>query len=164
MEIIDVLQNSELFAGIDKSHLTKVSDYCIRNSYNQGTIIFKEGQKATELYILADGRVVLEMEVRPMANQPGVPTAVETITAGGAFGWSTIVEPYIYTRSARCITNCAALVINGQMLSKLMADDTVFGFELMKRLAALISLRLTNTRLRLVGVIGIALLEREVKS
>ncbi len=164
MEIVDLLRSSELFKGFDRSHLKTVSGYCIGNSYNKDIVIFKEGEKATDLYILTDGRVVLEMEVRPVANLPAMSTAVETIAPGGVFGWSSIVEPYIYTRSARCLTNCTALVIKGEMLSKVMADDPVFGFELMKRLAALISNRLTNTRLRLVNVIGFALLDREAKT
>ena len=164
MEIAGLLQNSELFKGLNGGHLKKVAGYCLGNSYNRDSVIFMEGEKATDLYVLTEGRVVLETEVRPVANLPAISTVVETIAAGGVFRWSAIVEPHYYTRTARCLTNCAALSIKSELLVKVMAEGPAFGFELMKRLAAVVSRRLTNTQLRLVSVIGAALLEREMKT
>jgi CRP-like cAMP-binding protein len=124
--------------------------------------IFKEGDEATELYILTEGRVALEMDIRPVPDRPAIPTAVDVITKGESLGWSALVEPYVYTLSARCLTNCQVLALKGEMLRNVMADDRDLGYELMKRLAKLISLRLTYTRLRLTSGLGLVLLGREI--
>lgn len=162
MTIIDTLKSSELFGGLETDHLEKVSVLCRGGSYREGMMIFKEGDEATEFYVLTEGRVALEMEVCPVPNRPAIPTAVDVISKGESFGWSALVEPYVYTLSARCMTNCTVLAIKGDMLRKVMADDPVLGFELMKRLARLISLRLTHTRLRLTSGLGLVLLGKEL--
>ena len=161
MAIIDTLKNSELFAGVEIHHLEKVSALCRGESYREGAMIFKEGDEATELYILTDGRVALEMQVRPVPDRAAIPTAVEVVSKGECFGWSALVEPHIYTLSARCMTNCTVLAIKGDILRKVIADDPVLGRELMKSVAQLISLRLSHTRLRLISGLGLVLLGKE---
>ncbi|HEX75408.1 MAG TPA: cyclic nucleotide-binding domain-containing protein [Dehalococcoidia bacterium] len=162
MTIIDTLKSSELFGGLEADHLKKVSVLCRGGSYQPGMMVFKEGDEATEFYVLTDGRLALEMEVRPVPNRPAIPTAVEVVTEGESFGWSALIEPHVYTLSARCMTNCRVLTIKGDMLHKVMADDAGLGFELMKRLAQLIARRLVHTRLRLTSGLGLVLLGKEL--
>ena len=162
MTIIDTLKSSELFSGLETGHLEKVSVLCRGGSYREGMMMFKEGDKATEFYVLTEGRVALEMEVRPVPDRPAIPTAVEVVSKGEAFGWSALVEPHVYTLSARCMTHCAVLAIKGDLLRKAIEDDPILGCELMKRLAQLISLRLSHTRLRLTSGIGLILLGKEL--
>ena len=125
-------------------------------------MIFREGDEATELYVLSDGRVALEMEIRPVPDRPAIPTAVEVVSQGESLGWSALVEPHTYTLSARCMTNCTVLALKGDMLRKVMNDDLALCCSLMNRLARLISLRLVNTRLRLVSGLGLVLLGKEL--
>ncbi len=162
MAVVDSLRNSELLRDLEKRHLEKMSPLCRGISYREGMTIFKEGNEAKELYILTEGRVALEMEIRPVPDRPAIPTAVDVVTKGDGFGWSAIVEPYVYTLSARCLTNCQVLALKGEMLREAMVNDPELGYELMKRIAKLISLRLTYTRLRLTSGLGLALLGKEL--
>ncbi len=162
MAAIDALKSSEFFQGLEERHLSKISALCRGHSYREGEMIFRERDEAKEFCILTDGRVALEIEVRPVPDRPPIPTAVDVMTKGEGFGWSALVEPHVYTQSARCLTNCQILAINGGMLRRVMSDDTTLGYELMKRLAKLISVRLTNTRLRLISGLGLVLLGQEL--
>ncbi len=164
MALIDTLSSCDLFRGLDASHLEKLANLCRASSFRKGETIFAEGDEAKELYVLVDGRVALEMEVRPLPERPSIPTAVEVVTEGETLGWSALVEPYVYTLSARCMANCRALAINGDMLRRVMADDLILGYELMKRLTKIISLRLAHTRLRLTSGLGLVLLDKELKA
>ncbi len=162
MAIVDTLKGSDLFKDLAQEYLEKLAHLCIGRNYKEGETIFQEGNKATELYVLTEGRVALEMTIHPVRGRSEIPTAVEVVNKGEAFGWSAVVEPYQFTLSAKCLTNCTVLAIKGDMLLKLMAEDTELGYELMKRIAALISLRLTYTRLRLTSGLGLILLSREM--
>ena len=164
MTLIDTLKSSEFFGGLETGYLKKVGNLCRGGSYQEGEMIFKEGDEAKEIYVLVDGRVALEMEVRPVPSRPGIPTAVEMVTQGETLGWSALVEPCVYTLSARCITSCRVLAIKGDMLRKVMADDVGLGYELMKRLTKIISSRLTHTRLRLTSGLGLVLLGKELEA
>ena len=162
MTIINTLKSSELFGTLETEHLEKVSALCREESYQEGVMLFNAGNEATDLYVLTEGRVALEMEVRPVPDRPAIPIAVEVVTKGGSFGWSAVVEPNVYTLSARCITDCAVLAIKGDILRTVMADDTGLGFELMKHLARLARLRLVETRVRLTSGLGLLLLGKEL--
>jgi len=164
MTLVDTLKSSELFGRLEVSHLEKVANLCRGSSYRKGETIFNEGDEAKELYILADGRVALEMEVRPLPDRPSIPTAVEVVTEGETLGWSALVEPYVYTLSARCLAHCRVLAISGDMLRQVMADDLILGYQLMERLTKIISSRLINTRLRLTSGLGLVLLDKEVRA
>ena len=163
MAIIDILKKSDLFGAMDNAHLNKVATYTRSVSYRVGDYIFREGDEASELYILTEGRIALEMEVKPVPSRPAIPTALEVVSKDEFFGWSALVEPYVFTLSARCMTPCTTVAIKGDMLRKTMNDDTVLGYEVMKELCKLLSLRLANTRLRLINGIGLALLDKEIK-
>ena len=164
MAIIDELKNSELFEGLEISHLEKVSPLCRGGSYKQGAIIFHEGDKAEELYILTNGQICLEIELRPVPDRPAIPTCLEVVSKGDCFGWSALVEPYTYTLSARCLSNCTVLAIKGDMLRKAMADDPILGYQVMTKFSQVIASRLMHTRLRLVSGLGLVITAREIET
>lgn len=162
MTMIDTLKSSVLFGSLETAHLEKISVLCRGNSYREGAVVFNEGDEAAELYILTDGRVVLEMALRPVPDRPAIPTAVEVVTKGECFGLSALADPSVYTLSARCMTRCTVLAIKGDILRKAMDDDPGLGYEVMKRLAHLIRRRLAQTRLRLTSGLGLVLLGKEL--
>lgn len=162
MAIMDSLKDSALFGSLSTGQLEKVSLLCRGGSYQKGTVMFKEGDEATELWILTDGRVALEMEVCPVPGRPPIPTALEVVTKGECMGWSALVEPHFLTVSGRCLTNCTVLAIKGDMLRKAMDDDPALGYEVMKKAAQIMRRRLTDTRLRLTSGLGLVLLGKEL--
>ncbi len=161
MAIIDELRSSELFEGLETNQLEKVAPLCRGFSYKQGELIFREGDKAEELYLLTSGRVCLEMELRLLPDRPAIPTCLEVVSKGDCFGWSALVEPYTYTLSARCLSNCTVLAIKGEILRKAMAEDPVLGYKIMTKLSEVIALRLAHTRLRLVSGLGLIISSKE---
>ena len=164
MAIVDMVKSSELFTDLEAGQLDKVVSMCRSNSYKEGSKIFIEGTEATELYILTEGTVALEMDLKPLPDRPAIPTAVEVARKGGILGLSALVEPYRYSLSARCMTNCTTLSIKGDLLRKRLADDPNFGYEVMKRLSRLINMRLAETRLRLTSGLGLILLGKDLRA
>jgi len=137
--MIDTLKSSALFGGLDKDHLERISVLCRGWSYREGKMVFNEGDEAAELYVLTDGRVALEMLRQVLPGRPAIPSAVDVVTKGECFGLAALVEPYVYTLSARCIMiPCTVLAIKGDMLRIAMDDDAGLGYEVMKRLTRLI--------------------------
>ena len=163
MTIVDALTRSELFGHLPRQRLEKLSVLCRGFSYGADEVIFKEGDEANEVYILTDGRVALEIEIRPVADRPAIPTAVELVTKNECFGWSPLAEPYVYTASARCVTPCTVLALKGELLRQAMKDDPVLGYEVMGKLVQMVSHRLANTRMRLTTGLGLILQGEELE-
>ncbi|MFC1939828.1 cyclic nucleotide-binding domain-containing protein [Chloroflexota bacterium] len=162
MAIVDTLKRCELFKDLDEGQLNHLAELCRDESYRQGYTIFKEGTKAKEFYILTDGQLSLEIELRPVQDLPAIPTSMQVITESECFGWSAIIG-VSYTQTARCMTPCKVLAIKGDIFLNAMANDLDMGYKVMRRLAQLIALRLSHMRLRITSGLGLTLLAKELE-
>jgi CRP-like cAMP-binding protein len=86
----------------------------------------------------------------------GMDVTVQTAKAGEVFGWSVLVEPYIYTASAKCEGKVKEIYIKGSELRDLFEQNPHMGCILMNNLSASINSRLTETRKKLTKAIAAA--------
>ena len=104
----------------------------------EGTSLFKEGDPASNFYILAAGKVKLtigkEGHITHLVNNPGE-----------AFGWSSLVEHGFYTASAECSVPTRLLRIGKKELDKIFEKHPGSGLVFFKRLAAVVGKRLMNS-------------------
>jgi CRP-like cAMP-binding protein len=123
---------------------------CARNVvFDAGALLLAEGEPADTLYLLRRGRVALEV------HSPGRGTLViETLDAGAAVGWSWLFPPYRWHLDARAIGPVGAVAVDARCLRDKADADPAFGYELMKRVSAVLLDRLQATRLRLLDLYG----------
>jgi len=149
MTTLDILRDSELFHDLESRYLEQLVGICREFSCPAGTVIFKEADRAANLYILAEGRVALEIDIAVAPGRPPVPTTVDLVGPGDCFGWSALVEPNLYTASGRCMSPSRGVAIPRDALLQVMADTPALGYQVMRRLAQVVSHRLELTRARL---------------
>ena len=151
----DVLRMSQLFSELTDDELDEMVKLCHEETYEAGTTIFNEGEVANELYIVEDGRVVLEMTIRlgPGSGRQG---AIDVVTKGQVFGWSAIAEAHTLTMSARCVEKTKVIALDGPGLWRLLEKNCDLGYKVTKRLIDIVSSRLKHARDTLAHVISIA--------
>ena len=137
------LSEFALFRNLPEEFLEKVTKLGEETSFSEGEYIFREGEEADKLHFLLEGEIVLKVKLTSRPEQITV-SAVRQQYEG--FGWSGIVPPYHYTASAICEADCKILTISGEDFMKLLNDNPVAGFTIMKRLTELIASRLRNSR------------------
>jgi hypothetical protein len=81
---------------------------------------------------------------------------VDIITKGESMGWSSVVDPYLYTLGALCIDHTKLIAFDAAKLRNLMDRDCELGYKVMQATAKVISLRLAHTRIILVGERGLS--------
>jgi len=142
----EVLKEFGLFKGLADSELTKIADICREHTHGEGELCFVQGRKATQLHLSVRGKVDILVRV----HEPwGIEVAVHTAKGGEVFGWSALVEPNIYTASAKCVEKVEGLSIEASDLLNLFQENPHIGYIVMKNLSALVSARLTQTREKL---------------
>ncbi len=149
MVATDVLGRSELFEHLEAEELERLAGLCREFACPAGAVIFREGDRAADLYVLAEGRVALETDIPIMPDRPPVPTTVDLVGPNDCFGWSALVEPYTLTASARCMSPSTGVAIGGDALREFMRENPAIGYGVMGRLAQIVSQRLSQTRMRL---------------
>ncbi len=139
--IKEVLRGSELFGGLTDDELDKITRLCSERVYDAGVTIFKEGDVANELYIIEEGRVVLEATLH-IGSGVGRQGAMDVITKEQVFGLTPICNAEICvtqtsTASARCIEKTKVLALNGGELCSLFEENAYAGYKVMQKLASI---------------------------
>jgi len=65
-------------------------------SYDEGDLLFQQGDPANQFYILLKGRIKL------ILGETGHADYIVS-NAGEAFGWSSLIDRETYTASAECM-------------------------------------------------------------
>ena len=143
-EIQKVLAGCELFKGLDQSEIKNIAKICRVNTFDTGTLVYQQGDFGENIYIIANGQVVLERTV-DMGSREGR-VVIATLGRGRVFGcWSTLLdEAHIMMLRTFCQTPATILVLKGAELRKEMVSDTRFGFNVMEKLCFLLRERIQS--------------------
>jgi len=146
-EIQNVLQELRFSSGLSQEDLQKLASISELVELPASTVIFSEGDSATDLYVLLGGRVELCMNVPAKGCLP-----VLTLGAGDLLGWSPALKIAEMTATATTIKETPAVRFSADELQKLCEEDHDVGYEVMRRIAIALSQRLVATRLQVLDV------------
>lgn len=152
MVTIDDLKKFRVFKGLDDSELASIVELCRERTFGKGAFCFSQGRRAMELHLCRAGKVDIVVELEQSSGK--VEETVHTASEGQIFGWSAVVEPHIYTASARCIEKTEDICIKGTDLLKLFEQNTGIGYMVMRNLSYCVSSRLTDIRQKLSMVMA----------
>ena len=147
MVTVEVLKGLELFKGLADDSLAKLAELCHLYTMHEGDRIFAEGTGARDIHLCRSGKVDISIWVGQPWNKN---IAVHRAVPGEVFGWSALVAPYTYTASAECVESGEEIRIKGSECLTVLGQNPLIGYAIMENLSANISLRLTQTRQRLV--------------
>ncbi|MGZ8993618.1 MAG: Crp/Fnr family transcriptional regulator [Burkholderiaceae bacterium] len=133
-------------AGLNHHHLMLLTDCAGVTHFKKGEVILKEGDHADCFYLLETGRVVLEAITEEQKH-----VLVETISAGELLGWSWMFPPYVWHFTARAVEPTDALVFSGPVLREYCEKVHSLGYELFKRMSAVMTRRLQSARLKMLA-------------
>jgi CRP/FNR family transcriptional regulator, cyclic AMP receptor protein len=126
-------------------HLAILASCAMPTRFVTDQIIFREGDMANRFYLILEGRVGVGADA---PDRP--PVLVEHLAAGDVLGWSWLFPPYVWNFTARAVEPVRATFFYGTWLREQCEAKPVFGYELMKRTAAVAVRRLQATRQELV--------------
>jgi CRP/FNR family transcriptional regulator, cyclic AMP receptor protein len=155
---INQLKGYKFFRGFTDEELKKLAEIAKEESYKAGLQLWKKGDQAENIYFLEEGKVLLTMDAYREPEQPPLQVTVDIVTKGDAMGWSSVVEPYVYTLGARCIDDSKVIALDAVKLRNMFSEDEVFGFKFMHSTAKVVAARLLHTEIILVGERGLSIL------
>lgn len=146
---VKVLAEGSLLRPLSKEALARLAERARRLTVEAGEPVFREGEEATDIYVLERGHVAIEIDVGPNLGR----TVVNTVGAGECFGWSALVPPCRMTASARAVETSTVIAVPGAALEEAFARDPSAGLAVMRELVRMVSLRLKDTRFQLVNLL-----------
>jgi len=133
--------------GMNRRQLALLTDCAIAVQIKKGQVIFSEGESANRFYLLETGKVILESN-----GGTGDPVVIDTIGAGDLLGWSWMFEPYRWHFTARAVEHTTAIFFYGTILREYCEKDHSLGYELLKRMTAVMNRRMQAARDKMLAV------------
>jgi CRP/FNR family cyclic AMP-dependent transcriptional regulator len=134
-------------AGMSHTHLALLADCAIAAHFEKGQTILRKGEFAKGFYLIESGEVVLES-----GEEFGEPVVVDTIGPGNSLGWSWMFPPYVWRFTARAVEPTEAVFFYGTILREYCEKDHSLGYELFKRMGAVMMKRLQSARQKMLSV------------
>lgn len=144
-----LLAEHRFFQGLGQEHVAFLAG-CGKNvRFRQGEYLFHEGDAAECFLIVREGLVALEVQA------PGRGAlVVDTAGADDIVGVSWLFPPYRYQFDGRAVEPTRAVCLDGVCIREKCESDPRLGYELMKRLSAVVMRRMHSARLRLLDLYG----------
>jgi CRP/FNR family cyclic AMP-dependent transcriptional regulator len=143
---VEDLQDLPFLRDMLPEHLQEIAHIATIRDFDEGNIVFREGDVAKRLYFVMSGNVSLEF----CAAGSGC-KRILTLGPGDLLGWSALFHEARYTARARIIQPARLMEIDVSKLIGLCDRDFHFGYELMRRTAVALAKRLSATRMQLVN-------------
>jgi CRP-like cAMP-binding protein len=142
------LQSLEFTSGLRHEHLAKLASIACHVSFSEGAVIFAEEDISELVYLLERGKVILQTNVPGHGEVP-----ILELGPGDLLGWSSLFQPKRKTASARAIEATHAIALNAPKLRELCRVDTELGYQILWRVANVISDRLRAARAMLLDML-----------
>jgi CRP-like cAMP-binding protein len=148
----ELLRRYPFFGALSDEQLRQIAMITEEETHDEGKIFLKEKAPADDLYLLIKGSVDLlftvEEEYHPDRRKE---FTVGEINPGELFGISALIEPHLYTSTARAASPVQVLHIDGAALRQRCAADASLACHLYAQVARLALERLNATRIQLAA-------------
>ena len=105
-------------------------------SFDKNEYIFRQGDRARRLYMLLQGKVLLEQEITDK-----ITVSVSAIKPGFSFGWSAMLDEELFTTDAICAEPCKILSFREKKIKALCETDHSLGYIMSQRLLRIMKKR-----------------------
>lgn len=144
-DLRNLIGRHPFFNELRRDHILALAGCAMKTEFRAGELIFREGDPANRFFLILKGTVALEARVKGSE-----PVLVESIGAGDVLGWSWMVEPYVWHFDARAVEPTEAIFFYGTWMRELYEENGSLGYEMMRRVAAVMLQRLQAARGRLL--------------
>ena len=143
-----IVNEIDLFKGIDPAIMEEIVNICSEQKHTKDSVLFKKGDVADCLYILEEGNIKLVIE-------NGGSITYSLSDPGEVFGWASMLESGLRTASGVCATDLKVVRIEKKKLDSIFNTHPEVGLMVLKRLAKVISERLSNAYRDLLSARGL---------
>jgi CRP-like cAMP-binding protein len=144
-ETLSALTSHPFLQGLSPAHFHALADCAQRVTLTPGQFLGREHEPANHLYLIQAGRVAIESQTLDRGT-----VRIQTLGPGEIVGWSWLVPPHRWQFHA-CVNELVrAVALDALVLRERCEQDHELGYQLLKRLVAVVAQRLSATQQQLL--------------
>lgn len=139
LDRIQFLKTVPFFNELGKWQLQRVGEIVFERTYEEGEMIFEQGQPGAAIFLIMEGEVSVEI------HRDGVNTNLAILEKGAFFGEMALLDESPRSASARCLQPTRTLALYRNDLSQLIHTDSLTACHIYRALARIVGDRLRST-------------------
>ena len=143
--IRDIITALPFFDSVSPAYIDIFCEHATHMQINNGHFLLTRGSDASQFYFIETGKVHIEMG----SGDKG-PVTIQALGPNDLVGWSFLIPPFKWRFDALAVEPTSVLAIDGATIRNKCESDHSFGFDMMKRIAKVITDRLLHTRMQLM--------------
>jgi len=141
----EYLAAHEFFSELSDDLLKFLYECSSTHEIKMGQILFRQGENADKFYVVLNGRISIQM---PAIMGPTL--EIQTLDKDQVLGWSWLISPYKWNFQTRAEEDSELLLFDGAAILARCEQEPAFGYELLKKFAALMSVGLNAARQKMM--------------
>lgn len=141
----EYLSAHKFFSEFSDDILEFLSDSSSARAIKKGQILFRQGETADRFYVIRNGRISVQM---PAIMGPTL--EIQSLGKDQVLGWSWLISPYQWTFQTKADEDSELLQFDGTAILARCEQESKFGYELLKKFAGLMSVRLDAARQKMM--------------
>jgi CRP/FNR family cyclic AMP-dependent transcriptional regulator len=121
----------DFFNAFSEDQLAELMKVTEKKTFKKGTQIYKEGDRANQIFIVSKGWVSL----RKIDPEKDIGISFENRGKGELFGTACFMKPQEYTLNAICMEDSEVIAMNADGLFDLFHKDYQIGYLFLKEIA-----------------------------
>ncbi|MCD6386085.1 cyclic nucleotide-binding domain-containing protein [Candidatus Sumerlaeota bacterium] len=154
-EKISILSKVPAFEGLNRKELRAIARICTHDSFEAGTVIFRDCAPGMDMYIMLKGKVAIKLE----SITPNYEIGLTTVNPREVFGEFSLIDCEPRSATATVIEPTEVLTVDGKKMHALFEKHPRMGYLVMRNLARTISSKIRRTNRKLLNVIRVKLYE-----
>jgi CRP/FNR family transcriptional regulator, cyclic AMP receptor protein len=142
----EYLSAHEFFSEFSDDVLKFLCECSSMRKIKKGEILFLQGEHADKFYVIRNGRISLQM---PAIMGPTL--EIQTLDKDQVLGWSWLISPYQWNYQTKAEEDSELLQFDGAAILARCEQEPKFGYELLKKFAALMSIGLNAARQKMMN-------------
>ncbi len=116
-ELINLLKEMPIFGGLKEDTLSFILDQCPEISVLRDEYFFQEDDRATSMYVLRQGRVVV------LKSWLGRQCMLRELMSGDCFGEMALIDLYPRSAAVKALEDCVAMELSAETFFELYRKD-----------------------------------------
>lgn len=136
-----LLAKSTLFANLSSEQIRKIAERGERREVPEGELVFAEGSRGTEVFVLIEGRVKITVTMNRESEQ----APVHTVLPGHVFGEFALVTDLERSANARAVKDSVCFAFSREVFHELAEEESALGYLVLKNLGEILVGRIVKT-------------------
>ena len=155
--VADRLRNPEVFFSLADEDLLAIAEFCQEEIYQDGQVIFVEGESAFKLLVVERGKLAIEKKIQLGRHSTPRNATIAYVNPNQVAGFSAIALPYKHSGTITAIEPTRVCAVDGVKLRDYLDSHPDVGYKVISAVTSLVRGRYqaaTNTLTYFLSIVS----------